>query len=193
MADRIKIRRDCRANWELINPMLSVAELGIVTDNNVPGYIGAMSLKVGDGIHRWSDLPEQYFYVSGTLPPDISGSIDYLQDQIDNLSGSFEIVSGTVCIISESLNDLTEQFLIVSGTVNNVVERLDNLNVHDTYVHEQASALAEWHIVHNLDCYPSVTVLDSAGTVCEGEIQYNSLNDLTLRFSSAILGTAYLN
>lgn len=61
------------------------------------------------------------------------------------------------------------------------------------YVHDQMSASATWTIAHNLGKYPSVTVMDSGGSVCEGTIVYDSINQITLTFSAAFAGIAYLN
>lgn len=62
-----------------------------------------------------------------------------------------------------------------------------------TYVHNQIQSSVEWVIIHNLEKCPSVEVQDSAGTDIIGEVTYDSLNQLTLRFSSAFSGKAYLN
>ena len=50
-----------------------------------------------------------------------------------------------------------------------------------------------WDITHNLDKYPSVTILDSAGSVVMGDITYTSKSTLTVTFSAAFSGKAYLN
>jgi hypothetical protein len=62
----------------------------------------------------------------------------------------------------------------------------------NTYVYTQAIAASTWHIVHNLEVFPTIVVADSAGSVIEGGITHNSLNDCTLSFSSAFAGVAYL-
>jgi len=67
-----------------------------------------------------------------------------------------------------------------------------------TYTHNQSAASATWIITHNLHRFPSVTVVDSGGSVVKGEILYNSANQLTLTFyagggTSAFSGKAYLN
>lgn len=62
-----------------------------------------------------------------------------------------------------------------------------------TYVHPQSIAAAQWVVPHNLDKFPSVTVIDSAGDECDGNIVYNDSNSLTLVFSAAFAGVAYLN
>lgn len=62
-----------------------------------------------------------------------------------------------------------------------------------TFVHAQRSASSEWIIRHNLGKYPSVTVVDSAGSVVYGDVVYDNDRQLTVRFTSAFSGKAYLN
>jgi len=66
-------------------------------------------------------------------------------------------------------------------------------NKISTFIHRQLTSSAIWNIQHNLNDYPSVTVIDSAGSVVIGEVTYNSVNDLTITFSAPFSGTAYLN
>lgn len=61
------------------------------------------------------------------------------------------------------------------------------------YVFIQMSALATWHIVHNLGKFPDVVVIDSGGTNVIGEIDYIDTNTVDLVFSAPFGGTAYLN
>ena len=61
------------------------------------------------------------------------------------------------------------------------------------YTHLQVSSSNTWVINHNLNFYPNVTVQDSAGTIYEGEISYTNLNSITVTFSSAFSGKAYLS
>jgi hypothetical protein len=62
-----------------------------------------------------------------------------------------------------------------------------------TYTHTQASASATWTIVHNLNCKPSVTIVDSGGNLQIGDVLYDSDNQITLAFAAAFSGFAYLN
>ena len=64
---------------------------------------------------------------------------------------------------------------------------------HGTYTHTQASASATWTIVHNLNCKPSVTIVDSGGNLQIGDVLYDSDNQITLAFAAAFSGFAYLN
>lgn len=62
-----------------------------------------------------------------------------------------------------------------------------------SYVHDQIASSNTWTITHNLNRYPSVTVVDSADNVVVGDIEYKSLNQLVLVFIGSFSGKAYLN
>ena len=67
-----------------------------------------------------------------------------------------------------------------------------------TYTHNQSSTSNTWVITHNLHRFPSVTVVDSADTIVQGTVVYNSSKQLTITFFSgssalAFQGKAYLN
>lgn len=59
--------------------------------------------------------------------------------------------------------------------------------------HIQSTNSDTWVITHNLGYRPSVTVIDLDGDVVNADITYDTLNQLTLTFSSLIKGEAYLN
>lgn len=69
----------------------------------------------------------------------------------------------------------------------------DMFNPGDTYVFEQGEAVSTWYVTHNLNKYPSVTVVDSAMTTIDCEVIYINSNECELRFNAAFKGTAYLN
>jgi len=62
----------------------------------------------------------------------------------------------------------------------------------DRHIHTQGSAATTWTITHGLGGYPSVTVVDSTDTVVIGGVQYDSETQVTLTFSAAFSGSAYL-
>lgn len=70
---------------------------------------------------------------------------------------------------------------------------------HKNFIYEQATPSDTWTIIHNLGRYPSVTIVDSAGTQGEGDVDYHtddparSGNTVTVSFSSAFSGRAFLN
>jgi hypothetical protein len=54
------------------------------------------------------------------------------------------------------------------------------------YEFTQATPAAVWAIAHNLNKFPSVTVLDSSGDECEGVVQYTSRNHSGTQTASTI-------
>lgn len=62
-----------------------------------------------------------------------------------------------------------------------------------SYRHIQSVSSNTWQINHNLGWYPNITVVDSAGSVVEGEVDYTNENSLTLLFATPFSGTAYLS
>ncbi|MBL7989036.1 MAG: hypothetical protein JNJ94_13315 [Chlorobi bacterium] len=61
------------------------------------------------------------------------------------------------------------------------------------YTHTQGVAAAMWSITHSLGKHPSITVIDSGGDEVIPAIAYPSPNAVTLTFSGAVSGVAYLN
>ena len=62
-----------------------------------------------------------------------------------------------------------------------------------TYVYEQLTPATEWRIVHPLNKFPSVSIVDSGGSVVIGAVQYISENQVVIVFSKKFSGKAYLN
>ena len=73
MADRIQIRRDTKARWVDLNPILAAGEMGFEIDNN--------RLKIGNGITAWNSLP----YITETDWSTIITQIDTLTQKLDAL------------------------------------------------------------------------------------------------------------
>ena len=61
------------------------------------------------------------------------------------------------------------------------------------YVHSQDLPSDTWTITHNLDKRPSVTLVDSAGTVMYADVSYVDDNSVTASFSVPVAGFAYVN
>ena len=62
-----------------------------------------------------------------------------------------------------------------------------------TTTHTQGSASSTWTETHNLNKFPSVTIVDSNEEQIFGVVDYQSANTIVLTFSAAISGKAYLN
>lgn len=61
------------------------------------------------------------------------------------------------------------------------------------FVFNQAVPSTTWTVTHNLNKFPSVSVVDTGGTVVIGSYTYNSGNQTTLNFTHAFAGKAYFN
>lgn len=61
------------------------------------------------------------------------------------------------------------------------------------YIHNQDIPSNVWTISHPLKKFPSVTIVDSAGTCVIGSVQYVDVNTIICSFSGVFSGKAYLN
>jgi len=62
-----------------------------------------------------------------------------------------------------------------------------------SHTHAQSVASNTWTIVHGLQFIPNMTVVDSAGSVVEGDYSYPDENKVIATFSGAFTGKAYLS
>ena len=89
--------------------------------------------------------------------------------------------------------DTPNTVIINQDAQNQVVVRLGGAAGNTRrHVHVQESPSATWTIVHNLGGKPSVMVVDTADTVVIGEVKYDSNTQITVEFTAAFSGYAYL-
>jgi hypothetical protein len=62
-----------------------------------------------------------------------------------------------------------------------------------SYVHTQSASSSTWTIVHGLPFVPGIIVVDSAGSVVEGDYSYPDENTVIATFSGGFTGKAYLS
>lgn len=91
-----------------------------------------------------------------------------------------------------------EQFAMLANTTKNYTDvqiqnTIELIQQESSYTHTQSSAASSWVVTHNLNRYPSVSVVDSSGNLVTGEVRYTSVNSVTITFSAPFSGTAYLN
>jgi len=108
------------------------------------------------------------------------------------------IKSNTVGIgaaaISNNYNGLSHKPQI-NGVTLEENKTSEDLHIKEdlNYFHTQTVASDTWVIEHNLNKYPSVTVIDSAGNEIIGDVIYDDVNQVTLKFKGGFKGTATLN
>jgi len=61
------------------------------------------------------------------------------------------------------------------------------------YLHTQNIAATTWTVTHNLGKKPSVTVVDSGGSVVIGAVTHVNTNQLQIVFTAAFSGVAHCN
>lgn len=61
------------------------------------------------------------------------------------------------------------------------------------YVHYQDVPSKEWTVVHNLNKFPSTTIVTSAGDVVLADVYYKDKSTVIITFCAELAGKAYLN
>lgn len=114
-------------------------------------------------------------------------------------SPATSIMVGATSVIT---NAAIPQSIVVTAVVNPLVKivtvapttmLVTGLGNDAHYNHAQNTPSSVWIINHYLNKYPSVNVFDSASDSVEGHIDFTNLNSLTITFSAAFSGAAYLN
>jgi len=81
--------------------------------------------------------------------------------------------------------DLSVDIILTGGVVQ--------VSGDKNFVFTQSSASATWTINHTLNKFPAVEVVDSANDIVIGNVTYNSITQITITFTAAFSGKAYLN
>ena len=117
-------------------------------------------------------------------------------DNTDNF-GVYRLDSLTVDSSNANLYDAVFTHIVSNGNITAnkyygfaIYPEL-SADKHFTFV--QSTAAATWSITHNLGKFPSVSIVDSGNTIVHGDIDYTNENALTITFSAAFGGKAYLN
>lgn len=202
---RLQSKRDTTANWNTVRGMIPLAgEIIIYTDykiiskkiNGVTVTVNVPAIKIGDGQSFVQDLPfinesnDTVQFITTT--EGLVGELNHLY--INTNSQTALIWNGTNFeeLESSSINNLKYR---MTQAENNIAD-LQQEVIHSTdkhYVHKQSTASSEWTIVHNLGKFPSITVVDSAGTVVVGEIILQTTEQAVISFNGAFSGKAYCN
>lgn len=71
--------------------------------------------------------------------------------------------------------------------------QLYGVNNPEIFIYNQPTPSDRWEIKHNLNKFPSITVVDSAGSVVVGEYEFVDSSTVICTFSGAFSGVCYLN
>ena len=109
--------------------------------------------------------------------------------------GSYSVDPGNSSFYSLTLSYLDGNGAVTTDGYYDIVNfTLATSSAGDkTFVWPQPVAAAVWTVIHDLDKFPSVTMVLSTGQVGNGDITYINSNKLTITFAGAESGKAYLN
>lgn len=109
----------------------------------------------------------------------------------DSLNAQFDVSEGTNF---DALFQIDAQMSVAGeGLIDVTLRNSDYVVTSKTYIHEQGISSDTWTIEHNLNKYPSVTLVDTAGTQFQGRVEYIDENNCIVYMNGATKGKAYLN
>lgn len=125
-------------------------------------------------------------------------SVVVISNPANSSSNIAATTSSQVTLVSPTATTTTSTAVSVNPAANSTITVLAERqgpkgDSGGSYTHVQNTSSNVWTIGHNLGYYPSVSALDSAGTQVEGDVTWTSVNLLTITFSSAFGGVAYLS
>lgn len=105
------------------------------------------------------------------------------------IGGDIQNQTDLIELLDEKVNSIEGQGVINTTRIEDRV-----IITSTTFVFEQAVATDTWVINHNLNKFPSIYVVDTAGhSQMPDDIEVNDMNTITVRFLAAFSGKAYLN
>lgn len=81
---------------------------------------------------------------------------------------------------------------IVETTEKQFISLTDKLKLSG-FTHDQIASSNVWTVNHTLNKFPSVSIVDSGGSLVMGDVEYISTSQLKIYFSYEFSGKAYLN
>jgi hypothetical protein len=119
--------------------------------------------------------------------------VDSILTQNANPGGTTLTIAGNISItgtLADSNAGVGTNGQVLTSTVTGIAWAD---NVQATFEFTQGVPATTWNITHDLNKFPSITVIDTGNTVVTGEYNYTSNKTVTLTFSAAFAGKAYLN
>tara|TARA_R110002110_G_scaffold307138_2_gene520872 strand:+ start:1322 stop:2047 length:726 start_codon:yes stop_codon:yes gene_type:complete len=120
-------------------------------------------------------------------------------DKISNW-GVFNWNTSTLDPVETTFYDIALQYVSGPGDFQDNLDYFITILQYDTslsndknFVHHQSVASSTWMVTHNLNKYCAVDVVNDAGDIIYPNVDYTSLNTVTITFSSNQTGYAYFN
>lgn len=100
-------------------------------------------------------------------------------------AGSIDVEKDGVSVVTSNTVNFKGNFKVVNNSGTADISA-------DTYIASFIAALSQWNINHNLDKYPSVSVVDTNDEIIIAGVTYTDRNNLTIDFKNNTAGKAYL-
>ena len=156
--------------------------------------IGEIAKSIIDSVNGTTLTVPLFFDVTDPITGLVQTTlVDSILTQNANPNGTTLTIAGTLSVTgafraSDGKTGTQDQVLASTVTGTAWVD-----NVQSTFEFTQGVPATTWNIQHNLGKFPSITVIDTGDTVVTGEYTYINNNNVTLTFSAAFAGKAYLN
>ena len=192
-ADGAKIGLQYQYAGKYENNAIHAKEFRYAVDNTAPQQFG------------WSNITAIAFSKKTISLVDISPMVDLLLNQNIKITNSVQGGQSNYAIyVVVSITNLADAFLLnLTHVGSSGTPALDSIavaaiGVSDVetdkfFTFDQPNASSVWNISHNLSKFPSVSVVDSANNIVQGFTTYSDNNNLTISFTAAFSGKAYLN
>lgn len=194
---------------EAINSWLKKVSWQFITEDPETGSRpkGSISFQnYGGNNTNWSDIT--MLYVNTNMVGSALNSLPYLerlvgskiiiQDRKDisrygvyTFESLAQVDDTTVYTIE--LSFLEGNATIIELEYYSIQFDIDNDEGDKFFEFVQGVSSTTWEINHNLDKFPSVSIVNNNNVAALGEITYIDLNNLTINFSAGFSGKAYLN
>jgi hypothetical protein len=119
---------------------------------------------------------------------------------VGNTATNDIILTGDIFVIDAHISGAIYDSNDSPGTVDQILsstgtgtEWIDVPESDKTYVYVQSVPSVLWNINHNLNKFPSVSVVNINNVLLYGEVTYVDSNNITIAFSAGFSGKAYMN
>lgn len=158
----------------------------IYTTSGLSNFVGSNKGILSNGVYYY--LKAQYNFDSGVTE-------EYaLQLDINKVSRASSFAKFNDTINNKGLEyggDYESNFTSRSLVTKQYVDA--QIGSDKNYIHNQSIPSSIWSINHNLNKFPSITIVDSGGTEVEGDVDHVDQNNITVTFSASFSGKAYIN
>jgi hypothetical protein len=152
----------------------------------------------------WSSITSLYINVN--MPSTSPVALPYLQrlvgydiviQDVRSLGRYGVYTLNSLTLIGSSVYEMNITYVTGSSTIQALqyysiqIDEIEGFDSHFEFT--QGVPATTWDITHNLNKFPSITVVDTANTTVIGSYEYINKNRVILSFSDPFAGKAFLN